>query len=293
MTLLRNSYLEAEVSEMGAELVTLRDAAGRDYLWDGDPSFWKGRAPLLFPIVGKVPDDRLLVDGKAYPMRQHGLARISPFALIARDETSCAYRLDASEASRQSYPFDFRLDVRYALVGAALTIEAEVANRGGVPMPVSFGFHPALRWPLPGGGEKEQHALVFSEVENAPVRRLTTGLLRPEVFPTPIVGRHLALSEALFVRDVLFLDRVRSRAVEYRSPLGSRVRVSFPGMPHLGLWSKAGAGFLCIEPWQGYAAPMSFSDELCTKPGGVEIEAGKSRSFVMSLEILTADALPQ
>ena len=286
MTLLRNSYLQAEVAELGAELVTLRDVAGREFLWDGAPAFWKGRAPLLFPIVGKVPDDRLLVDGETYPMRQHGLARISPFTLIASDETSCTYRLDASDASRESYPFEFRLEVRYALVGPALTIAAEVANRGDRLMPVSFGFHPALRWPLPGGGAKEQHEIVFSEMEDAPIRRLDGGLLRAAASPTPIKGRMLALSEELFAEDVLFLDEVRSRSVEYRSPQGPGVRVSFPGMPHLGLWSKAGAGFLCIEPWQGYAAPEGFSDELAAKPGGVAIEAGGSRAFAMSITIL-------
>ena len=48
MTRLRNDHLQAEVSPLGAELVVLRDAQGRDLLWDGDPAFWKGRAPLLF-----------------------------------------------------------------------------------------------------------------------------------------------------------------------------------------------------------------------------------------------------
>ena len=264
----------------------MTSAARAAALWDGNPAFWKGRAPLLFPIVGKVPDDRLLVGGKTYPMRQHGLARISPFALFARDETSCTYRLDASDASRESYPFAFRLDVRYALNGPALAIKAEVANRGDIPMPVSFGFHPALRWPLPGGGAKEEHEIVFSEEEDAQVRRLNQGLLRAAAAPTPIKGRRLTLLEDLFAEDVLFLDKLQSRSVEYRSSRGPGVRVCFPGMPHLGFWSKAGAGFLCIEPWQGYAAPEGFSGELATKPGGVEIEAGGSRTFAMSLEIL-------
>ncbi len=84
-TRLRNADLEVEVSPLGAEFVALRDAGGRDFLWDGDPAFWKGRAPLLFPIVGKVPDDLLLIDGKITPMRQHGLARISTFDLVASD----------------------------------------------------------------------------------------------------------------------------------------------------------------------------------------------------------------
>ena len=282
---LRNDRLEAEVSPLGAELVALRDSRGRDFLWDGDPAYWKGRAPLLFPIVGKVPDDRLRVAGKTYPMRQHGLARLSTFDLVESDGASCHFRLDADEASRELYPFAFRLDVRYALAGAALTIEATVANRGEGTMPCSFGFHPALRWPLPGAGTKARHEIVFAEPEDAPVRRLGDGLLRPEPFPTPIAGRHLALSEELFVDDVLILDQLRSRDLVYRAADGPSVRLRFPAMPHLGLWSKRGAGFLCIEPWQGYAAPAGFADELAAKPGVVTIEPGAARAFAMSLEI--------
>ena len=284
-TRLRNRDLEVEASPLGAELVALRDAGGRDFLWDGDPAFWKGRAPLLFPIVGKVPDDLLLIDGKTTPMRQHGLARICTFDRVASDDASCVFRLEASDAAREIYPFDFRLDVRYALDGPTLTIEATVGNRGEAPMPFSFGFHPALRWPLPGGGPKAQHEIVFSDEEEAPVRRLAGGLLRDAPAATPIVGRRLALSEALFDDDVLILDAVYSRALDYRSPHGPIVKVRFPAMPHLGLWSKPGAGFLCIEPWQGYAAPEGFRGELATKPGTVALQPGESRVFAMSLEI--------
>ena len=284
-TRLRSSDLEAEISPLGAELVALRDAAGRDFLWDGDPAFWKGRAPLLFPIVGKVPDDQLLVAGTTYPMRQHGLARISTFDLVASDASSCIFRLDASAASREIYPFEFRLDVRTALEGAMLTIEATVENRGDGAMPCAFGFHPAFRWPLPGGGDKARHEIVFAENEDAPVRRLAGGLLSPETFATPVAGRRLALSEELFAADVLFLDQPRSRDLTYRAPDGPSVRIRFPGMPHLGLWSKPGAGFLCIEPWQGYAAPVGFAGELAAKPGTVAIAPGAARVFAMSLEI--------
>ena len=285
MIRLENADLSADIASLGAELVRLRDSAGRDYLWDGDPAFWKGRAPLLFPIVGKVPDDRLLVDGVSYPMRQHGLARISVFEQIARDETSCLYRLESSPDTLLAYPFAFRLGVRYALAGATLTIEVEVANRGATPMPASFGFHPALRWPLPGNGAKTGHALVFEKPEAAPIRRLRGGLLTAEAMPTPVGGKTLPLSEDLFADDVVVFDRLDSRQVDYISPEGTAVRVRFPGMPHLGLWSKPGAGFLCIEPWQGYAAPEEFSGDLADKPGMLSIAPGAVARFAMSLEL--------
>jgi hypothetical protein len=54
-------------------------------------------------------------------------------------------------------------------------------------------------------------------------------------------------------------------------------------MPHLGVWTKPGAGFLCVEPWQGYAAPLGFIGELKDKPGGVSLAATASTTFAIEI----------
>ena len=93
----------------------LQDAGGADFLWSGDPIWWSGRAPILFPIVGKVRDDKILVDGKEYPMRQHGFARTSEFAVTHLEATECCLQLVASSETRIQYPFNFILDIRHAM----------------------------------------------------------------------------------------------------------------------------------------------------------------------------------
>ena len=143
--------LAAEISELGAELRTLTDAQSRDLLWDGDPAFWTGRAPLLFPIVGELAGGAYRLDGRGYPMPKHGFARRSTFVVVAHAHDRITLRLDASDATRTIYPFDFRLDVSYAITGATLTLTAVVSNLGEAALPASFGFHPAFRWPLPYG----------------------------------------------------------------------------------------------------------------------------------------------
>jgi galactose mutarotase-like enzyme len=69
--------LTAEISEDGAELRRLTDTAGRDWLWDGDPAYWAGRAPILFPIVGTLNADRYRWQGQVYGLPRHGFARRS------------------------------------------------------------------------------------------------------------------------------------------------------------------------------------------------------------------------
>ncbi len=274
--------LRAEFSATGAELIRLQDRTGAELLWDGDPAFWNGRSPLLFPIVGEVKDNRLSVAGKAYEIGRHGFARTSTFALHWSDAVSCTWRLESSEATRRHYPFEFRLDVTYRIEDATLHMEAEVTNIGDLVMPAAFGFHPALRWPLPYGKPRAAHEIVFERDEPAPIRRPIDGLLSAAQFPTPVSHRRLLLHDDLFEEGALVFDTLASRSVLY----GDAIKVDFPHMPHLGIWTKPGAGYVCIEPWQGHASPEGFDGELADKPGMIAITPGAMQSFGMSIALV-------
>lgn len=278
-----DSALSAQIAAAGAELQRLQDRDGSDLLWNGDPAVWAGRAPLLFPLVGETKDRKIKVDGQVFDIPRHGFARTSRFTLVTAEKAHCIWRLEASEATRRQYPFEFRLDIIYRIEGGALHVTAEVTNRGDRAMPASFGFHPALRWPLPNGALREAHEAVFERDEPAPVRRLADNLLSPVLHPTPVQGRRLALHDELFREDALIFDRLESRSLVYGAPGHRSLRVSFPGMPHLGIWTKPGAGYVCIEPWQGHASPDSFDGELKDKPGMVSIGPGATKRFEMSI----------
>lgn len=276
------SALRAEISAAGAELVRLQDHHGSDLLWDGDPGVWRGRSPLLFPIVGEVKANRARIAGVEYEIGRHGFARTSTFALVSSEPARCTWRLEASEATRRQYPFEFRLEVTYAIRDGALEMAAEVTNLGKATMPASFGFHPALRWPLPYGKLRAAHEIVFDRDEPAPIRRPIDGLLSSADYPTPVRDRRLVLHDDLFRDGALVFDRLQSRGVVY----GERLRVDFDGMPHLGIWTLPGAGYVCIEPWQGHASPQGFDGELADKPGMVMIMPGATRRFAMSIGLV-------
>lgn len=279
-----NGSLRATVSGLGAELVRLQTAAGEELLWDGNPAVWAGRSPLLFPIVGAVKDDRIKVQGASYPLSRHGFARTSTFELVESESARCTWRLRADDDTRSRYPFAFRLDVTYALAANRLTISAEVANEGDDPMPASFGFHPAFRWPLVPGVRREHHEIRFEKPEPAPVRSLAHSLLG-EPAASPVSGDWLALSDALFAHNALVFDRLQSRKLSYGPPAGRSLDLEFARMPHLGIWSKPGAGFVCIEPWQGFASPVGFDGELAEKPGIILIPGHSGRIFDLSVTV--------
>ena len=285
MLTIQNEFLSADISVNGAEITGLREQAGGELLWDGNAEWWTGRSPLLFPIVGRVPQDTILINGTRYTIKQHGFARTSKFDLIRAQSESCQLRLLASNASRAQFPFNFELNVCYSIAGKALTASANVLNLSNQHMPVSFGFHPALRWPLPSGGSKDGHFIEFANSEPDPIRKLRDGLLLLDRFETPIVGRYLQLSDSLFADGVVIMDNLISRSLTYSAPSGKSLHFEFQLMPHLGIWSKPGSGFVCIEPWQGFAAEEGFTGDLREKLGGIILEAGDAREFSMCITV--------
>jgi galactose mutarotase-like enzyme len=279
--------LGAEIDPLGAQLSVLRDGGGRDLLWDGDPAVWKGRAPLLFPIVGALAAGTYRLGSKTYRLPRHGFARDRQFKLVTCTRTAATFELAADRASLEIYPFRFALAVRFELDGPTLTVTTNVHNAGDEPMPASFGYHPALRWPLPFGRERSRHWLEFEREEPAPIRRLDAdGLLTPVAHPTPISNRRLVLADALFRDDAVIFDGIRSRTVVYGADTGPRLRLRISDAPYLGVWSKPGAPFICIEPWHGIADPEGFGGDFHAKPGIFVVPPGSARSIEMSITLL-------
>jgi len=279
--------LHAEVDPLGAQLSILRDSAGRDLLWDGDPAVWKGRAPLLFPIVGELAGGAYRVNSRSYHLPRHGFARTRRFELADSSGATADFTLSADPASLEIYPFHFSLGISYRVQGPTLTLAASIRNTGPAPLPASFGYHPAFRWPLPYGQERSRHFIEFELDEPAPVRRLDAqGLLTPARHPTPIAGRRLALADSLFEADALIFDEIRSRSATYGADTGPRLRVGFFDAPFLGVWTKPGARFICVEPWHGLADPEGFTGELGSKPGIFSVPPGGTRRIEVSITLL-------
>jgi galactose mutarotase-like enzyme len=278
--------LSAEVNPLGAQLSSLRDAANCELLWQGDAAIWSGRAPLLFPIVGALAGGRYRLGSRSYPLGRHGFARGRMFGLLDSDDHSATFELNADEATLAVYPFLFQLQVRFVIHGASLSVTMQVRNTGAADMPASMGYHPGLCWPMPGGRPRAAHYLEFESDEPAPARRIDAqGLLTPELQVTPIANRRLQLNDALFHDDVLIFDQVRSRSVSYGADAGPRIRIDFPDARYLGVWTKPGAPFICIEPWQGITDPAGYGGDFRDKPGVFVLTPGSSRSLTMRVSL--------
>lgn len=174
-------------------------------------------------------------------------------------------RLEADEATRALYPFDFRLDAIYRLDEMALAWALEVTNLGFESMPYALGLHPGFRWPL--AGSAAAHAFIFDAPERPQVPVIAPGgLFSRDSRSIPLDGRRLAITAELMAQEALcFLD-IASRGATFDNGAGVRLRVDLDDFPHLALWARPPAPFLCIEAWTGHGDPVGFAGELSDKP---------------------------
>ncbi|GBR53599.1 galactose mutarotase [Neokomagataea thailandica NBRC 106555] len=270
----KNNRLCATVAAHGAELQRLQYTSTlgqqREMLWEGtDP--WARHSPILFPIVGKLPDDCATLDGQIIRMSQHGFARDCRFDWVERTETSCTLELRDNAETRAFFPRKFILRVKYTLENDTINIIYSVINTDEYYLPMSIGAHPAFKWPIIPDTPKTQHRLIFSHNEEKPTGRLKKDGLVLKCSPSPVIKREVALSEDLFQEGAIIFEALSSRELQFVTSSGEGLEMSWTNLPSLGLWMIPGSNFLCIEPWQGYATPAGFKGDFTDKPGLISI----------------------
>lgn len=276
----------ARIALRGAEPVSWQ-VDGRDYLWNGDPEHWNRSAPWLFPVVGASSGGHVQVEGRRYPMAQHGFARDLPFTLVSRREDAVSLRLSDSEATRVHFPFAFRLTIEARITPNGLAFAIEVENPGEVPLPYALGFHPAFPWPFAGGERRAGggYAVLFEAAERPFVPEVGAGglLVRSER-PLPLDGARLDLDQDLFTEALVFLN-AKSRMMRFVAPSGRTIAMRMEDFPHLAVWTKPTAPFLSLEAWTGHADWAGFEGELAERDSQRRLAPGATARHGIELAI--------
>ena len=253
---LKKGNLRATAQTRGGELASLRDGGGREYIWEGDPAFWPGQNPILFPIVGSLLNGKIQINGTTYEMGRHGFARGMEFAPVEQGEDFVALELRETEETLACYPFPFSLRVTHRLLEDGFSTTFSVQNTGGSPMPFCIGGHTAIR--IPEGERFEDFHLLFDQAETADSHLLSPqGIILHDGRKAMLDGTGtLALDYQDFAQmDTLIFSMLRSGNVSLvHRETGRGVRLDFHEFPMVAFWTKPGAPFLCMEPWQGCAA---------------------------------------
>ncbi|MGG7178244.1 aldose 1-epimerase family protein [Clostridium paraputrificum] len=277
---LENSTVKITASNHGGEIHSLTSKiTGTEYLWNGNPEFWKYHAPILFPIVGKVKDLKYRVDGIEYELPQHGLARISDFNLLSQSEDSITFELKYSEDTLKVYPYKFSLQITYSLEENAVKVTYTVNNLDDKEIFFSIGAHPAFMCPIEENEKLEDYSFKFNSKETSSIMLLNKqGYFTGERLDYLNNSDTIPLSKEVFNNDALVFDDLKSNKITIQSKNHSKsLSLDFTGFPYMGLWAPAaGAPFVCIEPWFGHADYDNFTGELKEKEGIISLDENKS-----------------
>ena len=275
--IIENDKLKVKISSMGAELQSIRRVEDNtEYLWQGDPTYWAGRAANLFPICGRLFEGKYTYQGKTYEMQLHGFARHQEWEVVRQDTAAITLRLVENEETLGVYPFRFALDIAYTLSGEELSIAIIVHNMDDKTMRFAIGGHPGFNLPLEADKTFEDYYVEFDEPCEA--KRITfsdTCFYTEGADPFELEdGKILHMSHDLFDRDAIFLCDT-ARGITLKCIDGKRsVHMAFPDLPYIGLWHKphSDAPYVCIEPWNGLPSVDGKIDDLETKSPMQELE---------------------
>jgi galactose mutarotase-like enzyme len=282
MVTLQNNEMTIVISEIGAELQSIKAADGTEYLWNGDAAFWAKRAPVLFPICGALKDNEFCYEGKTYTLEKHGYARFETFEVEKQTETEAVFLLRSDDKSRAMYPFEYELRIGYQLNGKTLNVSYDVANLDATPLYMSIGCHEA--YACPEG--IEAYEIVFPEEETLyttpdPLHSDDKQLVIENSTVLPLREEDYAI-DALIFRGGTRSDSLVLRHKE----TGRGLKIAYEGFKHLLLWQPYKAPFICVEPWCGYPDTTEHDGDITKKLGIQKVDGCAAFHRVHSMTLL-------
>lgn len=275
---IKNEFLKVEISTLGAEIKSIQTPSQEELMWCADPDVWAGTAPVLFPICGRLKDNKYTYNGKTYELEGHGFTRKSIFEIKTADETKAVFSLKSNEETKKCYPFDFEFEVGYKLDKNSVTVEYKTINLSdSEPLYFSCGSHEA--YACPEG--IEEYSVVFEKPvtlnPHPPCGKLV------EKYTTSLAENisELHLKEEYFKIDALVFEHLGINKVTLvHNKSSKRITVEFPEHDYLLFWNKYKAPYICIEPWAGFPDTPE-SDGIFEKKKGInKVEPSQSKSFI-------------
>ena len=239
--------LNIQVSNKGAELTSIK-FNGKEMIHDGK-SFWDRQAPILFPMVGRLRDNKTIINGKTYQIPQHGFAKDMDFELIEETGNKKLYKTKSNEETLKMYPFEFELYTEYEIEEDELIVKYKVINMDNKEMLFGIGGHPGFKLEMPQEEyffelEHEEERVEFMEVDgnyisNVPAKNILEN------------NKIINVKEESFINDAIMMKKLKSKTITLKQKKDDKkvLEFDFSQFPILAIWTMPKAPFVCLEPW--------------------------------------------
>ena len=270
---IESESLTVEIDALGAEIQSVMHKHNTfNYMWNGDANYWKRVSPVLFPIVGRLKNNSLIVGNNSFNMPQHGFARDKIFKLVNKKANEITFELENDDESLLIFPYHFTLQISYHLLDNQLECKFKVKNNHTNDLHFSIGAHPGFMLK----GELNDYTLSFNQDLDLMAYELHSGLLQNK-YRLPLIDKHLFLENSTFHNDALVLENVKSSTIVLQHKTRShKIEMYLNNAPYLGIWAPKGCNtMLCIEPWWGVADTIDGHAHFSVKKGIQHLKQGQ------------------
>lgn len=279
----------AEISPLGAELKSLKDAYGTEYIWNSNPEYWGRSSPVLFPTVGMLKDNLAIINNVNYKLPRHGFARDMQFNVITSSQEQAVFSLKYSNETLEVYPYKFELRLSYSLNENSLDIRYDIINLDDKPIYYGIGAHPAFNCPIKDTEMFEEYIIEFSDPEpnGCPIYNTKTNQL--EMINKKYIiddSKKIKLKYNLFKDDAIIFDNIKSNNIKlYHGKSGRGIDFTFKGFKYLGLWtpSEKNSPFICLEPWASLPHCSDETGEFHLKRGVKQLGVNQKDSLFINI----------
>jgi len=277
MITIQNKTHSATINPLGAELTSFKNRQTQEeYIWQADPTYWGKSAPVLFPITGLLKNKNLTIQGKTYPMPKHGFAREQTFTTLNQQKERVLFELKANKKTDAVYPYDFSLQIEFKLSNQQLEVNYTIINLDKKELLFSIGSHPAFALDLINHRLSDYY-IEFSQPETLDLFGLTNNLFTKKQSRFLDHAQTIPLNKQTFDDDALMFKNIQSKYITIKRKNSDWfLQLDRRNVPHLGIWAKPNAPFVCIEPWMSYNDAADSDGTLENKPGIERLPAGTS-----------------
>lgn len=243
--------LKIKVNNLGAELTSI-EFNGKEKLHNGK-TFWDRQAPILFPTVGRLRDNKTIIEEKEYEIPQHGFAKDMNFETIEKNDIKEIYELKSNKETLKKYPFEFILNVEYEILEDTLKTKIKVVNTDEKKMVFGLGGHPGFKLDMPQEEyyfelETEEPKVEFMEVDGNYISNKPAKNILKE-------NKIIEITKESFLNDAIMMKKLKSNKITLKQKKDKKtiLEFNFKDFPILAIWSLPNAPYICLEPWFNYA----------------------------------------
>jgi galactose mutarotase-like enzyme len=293
---INNPYICAKFKLKGAELCNLVNKRNQEeYIWQAGKE-WPKHSPILFPIVGTLPNNTYTFQGKKYSLNRHGFARDMDFEVIRHTTDQISFSLQYNENTLSIYPFKFQLIINYQLIENTLIVKYEVKNLHNTEKEIYFsiGAHPAFKIPLNALLSYEDYYIKMEILDEdikfpIPIYPLDesgkiTSIQIPYIFNNNV---KISLKYELFKHDALIFKKFKNAKISIGTNHDKKsIELAYRNFPYLGIWSAKNADFVCLEPWNGITSNNEFNGDITQKEGIIKLDSNHIWTSEFSISVI-------